>query len=271
MEIGVGPSEELSLRVSVAALVRVLFAHPANSDVMLALERKATLREAHSRRFVEVRSRPFGGALRILDLEAFREGIGDFHFDSEKSRREQDLRIFIDPLAWQAVRDYCLEQVSTSEPRVLESDPWRELTEEIKGALDIDLIPEQLGYRPVGTVLEETPRPTGNTHARGFPTARVYRIFEARVRDPSLVQLMLATDAHLSNRALQEMALEDARRGGRGWANSILTLPLRQLSTHYASAARDLPDRPVTFDGHRLDETLAAILEGVTVPGYRQV
>lgn len=271
MGIGVGPTEGWSLRVSVAALVKVVFVHPENSEVMLALERKATLLEARSGRIVEVSSRPFGGALRILDLEAFRKRIGDFHFDSEKSRREQDLRIFIDPSAWQRVRNFCLEQLSTSEQRVLESDPWRELTEEFNEALGIDLVSEQLGCRPVGSVLEETARPTGNAYARGFPTARMYRIFEARVLDRSLIQIMLSTHERVSNHALQEMALEDARRGGRGWANSILTLPLRQLSAHYASAARDLPDHPVTFEGHRLDETLAAILEEVTVPDYRRV
>ena len=41
----IGATDELSLRVSVATLVRVLFEHPKNGDLMLALERKATLLE----------------------------------------------------------------------------------------------------------------------------------------------------------------------------------------------------------------------------------
>ena len=43
-EIGVGATDELSLRVSVATLVRVLFKNPSDDELLLALERKATLR-----------------------------------------------------------------------------------------------------------------------------------------------------------------------------------------------------------------------------------
>ena len=41
---------------------------------MQALERKATLRDNK----VEVNSQPFGEAIRILDLDAIHEFIGDF-------------------------------------------------------------------------------------------------------------------------------------------------------------------------------------------------
>ncbi len=41
--IGVGPTAELSLRVSVSTLSRVVFPHPADGVPMLALEHKATL------------------------------------------------------------------------------------------------------------------------------------------------------------------------------------------------------------------------------------
>ena len=43
-EIGIGATAELSLRVSVATLVRVLIQNPNDDELMLALERKATLR-----------------------------------------------------------------------------------------------------------------------------------------------------------------------------------------------------------------------------------
>src|SRR5688500_121371 len=39
-EVGIGATDELSLRVSVAALVRVLFEHPDDGTLMLAIERK---------------------------------------------------------------------------------------------------------------------------------------------------------------------------------------------------------------------------------------
>lgn len=58
----------MSLRVSVATLVRVLFKNPKNDEFMPALKRKATLRETDNGRVVEVKSQPFGGAIRILEL-----------------------------------------------------------------------------------------------------------------------------------------------------------------------------------------------------------
>src|SRR5688500_5254820 len=103
-EIGVGETEELRLRVSVATLVRVLFENPRGRDVMLALERKATLLQDESGHGVEVIAQPFGGAIRLLDPKALRDLIGDFHFDSEESRSEQDFRIFIRPSAWEGVQ-----------------------------------------------------------------------------------------------------------------------------------------------------------------------
>ena len=63
-EPGIGATPDLSLRVSVATLVRVIFENPANGEWMLALERKATLQNTE----VEVKSHPFGGAIRILDV-----------------------------------------------------------------------------------------------------------------------------------------------------------------------------------------------------------
>ena len=39
LDPGIGATDELSLRVSVATLVRVLFEHTGDGDLMLALER----------------------------------------------------------------------------------------------------------------------------------------------------------------------------------------------------------------------------------------
>src|SRR5687767_3589168 len=96
-DIGIGATDELSLRVSVATLVRVFFENPRDGHLMLALERKATLLKDESTRNVMVIAQPFGGGIRLLDLKALRDLIGDFHFDSDESRFEQDFRIFIRP------------------------------------------------------------------------------------------------------------------------------------------------------------------------------
>ena len=99
-EFGVGPTQELSLRVSVATLVRVLFENPGDGELILALERKATLHRTDAGEAVRVKAQPFGGAVRILDLAALRRLIGDFHFYTERPQADQDLRIFIRPGVW---------------------------------------------------------------------------------------------------------------------------------------------------------------------------
>jgi hypothetical protein len=84
-EIGVGATEGLSLRVSVATLVSVLFDDPEDRRTMLALERTATLREIEGRPEVTVRAKPFGGAVRLTNPQALQGLIGHFQYDSERS------------------------------------------------------------------------------------------------------------------------------------------------------------------------------------------
>lgn len=265
--LGIGATPELSLRVSVATLVRVIFKHPINGELMLALERKATLHETK----VEVKSQPFGGAIRILDLNALHDLIGDFHFDSERSRSEQDFRIFIRPSDWEAVQGFCINHFRGFDDSVLESDPTRELAEEFADALQISLKPTQYTLKLVGTVVEDDPVPTENIHARGHLTSRVYRIFEARILDASLSHAMLTNNEGYSHHDLQELALQDARNGGKGRANAMLALPLKLISDAYLAMSPEAPNTPISFEDNRLDESVAAILEGVTVPKYQRL
>lgn len=270
-EIGVGATEDLSLRVSVATLVRVLFEHPGDGELMLALERKATLHKAKTGPILEVKSQPFGGAIRLLDPKALRDTIGDFHFDSEESRYEQDFRIFIHPSAWSVVREFCIQHFSDADDPVLETNPMRELAEEFADALKFSLKPDQYIYEPLGIVVEDDPAPTGNIHARGHFTARVYRIFEARILDSSLSHAMLTNTESYSNHDLHELALEDARNGGKGRANAILALPLKLIWDVYLAMPPKARNAPISFEDNQLDETVAAILEGVSVPKYRRL
>jgi hypothetical protein len=255
--------------VSVAILVRVLFEHPIDGELMLALERKATLLENVEGRFVKIKAQPFGGAIRIHDLNALQEFIGDFHFDSEPSRSERDFRIFVRPAARESIRQFCLQHLSQAKDPVLESNPERELVEEFADALKMDLNTGQFNYTTAGMVFENDPRPTENFYARGYPTMRVYRIFEARVLDTSLAHALLRNNQNCSDHDLRERALEDARTGGHGWANAVLTLPLRQVRAFYLATPAEDRNRPVLFQGHRLDETVAVVLEDISVPGYQ--
>jgi hypothetical protein len=270
-EIGIGATEELSLRVSVAALVRVLFEDPQAGGLMLALERRATLQRAETGHTVDVKSQPFGGALRIHDLALLQDRIRTFHFDSEESRSEQDFRIFIQPSAWGTVREFCLEHLSQPNDPVLESDPARELTEEFADTLAMTLKPDQYTYQLMGTVVESDPSPTENLNGRGYPTARIYRIFEARVLDPSLAVAMIRNSETCSDDDLRELALQDYGNGGPGRANAVLTLPYKEVTASYLTIPLERRNTPIWFGDHQLDETVAAVLEDVSVPKYRSV
>jgi hypothetical protein len=268
---GIGPTSELSLRVSVATLVRVLLLDPAEGELRLALERKATLHPAENGGSVEVKSQPFGGAVRILDPTKLRGLIGSFRFDSEQSRSEQDFRIFIRPLDWERVREFCIHHFNGADDPILESDPGRELNEEFAEALEMSVNPDQYGHRPIATAVEDVPAPTENIHASGFPTARVYRIFEAAIRDVSLAHAVLENSASLSDQDLFELTMKDARNGGKGRANAFLTLPLKRLTDHYLAMPPHERNVPILFGQNRLDETVPAILEGISVPKFQRL
>jgi hypothetical protein len=261
----------LSLRVSVATLVRVLFEHPLDGELMLALERKATVLEEAGQQRVAVRAQPFGGAIRFRSLTPLQALIGDFLFDSERSRSEYDFRILIRPAAWEAVRQCCLQHFTDVDDPVLETDPARELAEEFADALGISLTPDQYRQQPVRTIVADHPAPTHNSRVTGYITARIYRIFEARMVDAALSPAMLANSERYSDQDLSEQALADVRNGGRGWANAILALPLQRLTEAYLALSPEARAAPVTFNNHQLDGNVPAVLESVAVPNYQNL
>jgi len=264
---GIGATPDLSLRVSIATLVRVVFKHPRDGEWMLALERKATL---HGTK-VEVKSQPFGGAIRILDLDAIHNLIGDFHFDSEHSRTEQDFRLFIRPSAWSMLREFCIQHLSRVDDPILETGPERELFEELFETLKIDLKSEQYVSKPVAILVENEAAPTENVHASGYPTVRVYRIFQASITDSVLIHAMIKNSEDVSHSDLCELALKDAQNGGKGWANAVLVLPWKRIHDVYRSMSPNERNVPITFENNQLDDTVAAILEGMAAPKYQQM
>ena len=268
---GIGATDELSLRVSVGALVRLLFEKPWDRELMLALERKATLLDREHGHVVDVKSQPFGGAIQLLDVGALRKRIGHFHFDSEESRAEQDFRIFIRPAEWRTVREFCLGHLGQLNDPVLETDPTRELMEEFADTLGIKPERDQFTLRAVGTIVEDHPSATEYIYARGYPTARIYRIFEAHILDSSLASLMIRNSETCSDQDLGELALEDFRKGGHGRANAVLTLPFEEINASYLAVPLEARNSPTWFQDHQLDETVAAVLEGVSVPKYRRL
>jgi hypothetical protein len=270
-EVGVGATAELSLRVSVATLVRVLFKNPNNDELMLALERKATLRRAEDRLQVRVKSQPFGGAIRILDLSALQDVVGDFHFDSERSQAEEDFRIFIRPAFWSSLRVFCLEHIVRDDDPTLETSPSRELAEEFAETLSVNLRLHQYVCKPVTNVVEDRVKLTDNIYALGSRTVRIYRIYEASITDPSLRHLMLDKSEELSNQRLSELAIADAQSGGRGKANGVLALPMERLLDVYLAMLPAERNVPLLYEENRLDPTVAAILGEIAVPRYQCV
>ena len=268
---GIGATPDLSLRVSVATLVRVVFNHPLNGERMVALEQKGTLHETENGRMVEIRSQPFGGAIRILDLNAMHALIGDFHFDSTGSRTEQDFRIFIQPSSWPVLRQFCIQHLSRVDGAILETDPARELFEEFHDALKISLQPAQYVKIPIATIVENEATPTENIHTKGLFTVRVYRVFEAYISDSTLANSMLNNSESHTDQDLSQLALVDLQNGGKGRTNAVLVLPLKQLTEKYSSIEPKERNRPILFEKHCLNETVPAILEDITVPKYQRM
>lgn len=263
---GIGATSDLSLRVSVATLARVIFTHPLDGELMLALERKATLHKDK----VEVKSQPFGGAIRILDLDAIYELIGDFHFDSVDSQIEQDFRLFIRPSSWPLLREFCVQRFSQAKDPILETDLSRELAEEFYDTLKVNLQPEQYVSKPVATVVENEAAPTENVHTEGVPTVRVYRIFEVIISDDALIHAVIQNSETISQDSLCALALDNFQNGGRGWANAVLTLPLKNISDHYLAMSPKERNNSIVFEKNQLDETTTAVLEGIAVPKYQK-
>jgi hypothetical protein len=269
-KIGVGATEELSLRVSVAALVSVLFDDPEDGRTMLALERTATLREIEGRPEVTVRAKPFGGAVRLTNPQALKGLIGHFHYDSKRSRQERDFRIQIHPASWEKVKKICQEHLKKMEKGILDSSPERELAEEFEDTLDVRITPDQYHLKPRGIIVEDLPCETDNVRAEGFPTVRIYYVFEAWMEAPDIIMMILANNRRYFDKDLQKMAWKDFRQGGRGRANAILALGLDDLKDVYRSIPTDRRGGPIRVGGHQLDGNVLAILKDVDQPKYQR-
>lgn len=261
--------EDLSLRVSVATLDQVVFPHPQNGTLMLALERKTTDLEVNN---IRVRAQPFGGGVRILNPTPLQELIGKFRFDSEWSRHEQDFRIVISPSKWELVKQYCLRHLENQDDVELESLPHRELVEEFEETLNIHLKPDQYTVQPMGFVIENHPVQTDNAHVRGQLTARLYRTFIVHITDNALCKVMLAASQQYSDQELGVLAPNEAENGGnKRRVNSILILPLSTVIKSYLALLPEMRYRKIVVESHELDESVLAILEDIDVPQYQRV
>ena len=264
---GPGAAADGLWRVSVATYNRVIFPHPETGALILALERRATADRENAR----VRAQPFGGGVRILDPAPLQELIGEIRYDSERSRAEQDFRILIPSFKWGAVKQYCLHHLANPDDHELESSPGRELAEEFEEDLGVQLEADQYAIQPVGFVIEDNPVPTKNARAPGQPTVRLYRIFEVRIMDAALCAALLDASRRYTDAELARLALLDVQKNGRGRLNSVLTLPLVAVKEAYLALPAEKRFTTIEVDGHRLDESVLAILTDVGVPPYQRL
>lgn len=252
------------LRVSVATYDQVSFPHPEHGTTMLALERKATVLKDGS---VKVRAQPFGGGVKILNSTSLEEMLGELRFDSDRSKRDQDLRILIEPSQWEMVRQYCLLHLHDPNDPELESAPDRELVEEFEETMGVELKPSQYTVQAMGFAIEDHPVWTENWYARGFPTVRVYRIYNVKILDAELCKFVLDISQRVSDEELGKRALEN----GNGRANSVIALPLERVRESFLALPAEKRFAKVEMDHHRLDESVLAVLEGVDVPQYQRM
>ena len=268
--IGIGVTEKLNLRASVGALVKVLFANPENEQTMLALERIAALRKIKEKSEIVVKAKPFGGAVRITNPQALKEYIGDFNFDSERSRQEEDLRILVHPASWGKIKEICKEHLQDTKKRIIDISPDRELTEEFEDSLKIKITPNEYKLKSKGMIIEELPTETDNVRAEGIPTVRIYFLYEAEIISSDTIRMMLTNSSQYSDDDLKKIATEDANQDGKGRANAILTLGHDELTDKYNSVPLERLSESVYFGGHFLDGNVPAILEEIKHPKYNR-
>jgi len=261
------PAAINELRVSVATYNRVLFPHPEDGTLMLALERKARVREDGS---LVVRAQPFGGGVHILNPTPLQRIVGEIRFDSEQSRHEKDFRILVSPSKWELIKEYCLQHLEDEEDIELESVPHRELSEEFAETIKVYLNQNQYTAQPLGFVIENSPVRTENADARGQLTVRIYRIFDVRIVDFTLCRVMLTVNSLYSDQDLAARALQNFENYGKRRATTILTLPLEQVTQSYLTLPPDKRYRKMVIDHHELDESVLAILADVDVPQYQR-
>lgn len=94
-----------------------------------------------------------------------------------------------------------------------------------------------------------------------MPTKRIYYLYEAWLTYPGIGKLVLENHNRYSDADLENMALEDARSGGKGRANAIFTVPLADLSDFYRSVQDKQRVGLLNYKGHQMEGNIPAILD----------
>ena len=267
---GIGATPDLTLRISAANLVKVIFNQPREQRTNLVLERIGTVIVNRDGYNVLVKAKPFGGGLRINSPGILKTEVGEFNFDSHRSQMEGDFRIFINPNNWDSLKQFCWRHLR--EPgEILETSPQRELEEEFHDALKIGIKPGQYRLNWSRLVVEDEPVGTGNLRSTGSPTARIYSIHEMQVLDADLIAALIESSTSLSNQDLSKEAEKDYQEGGMGWANAALVLDYNRLVRRYQGLFQQGRSQLTHIWGHALDGNVLAILNEVESKKYQHL
>ena len=261
---------ELTLRVSIAALVNVIFENPLNGKAMLSLERTASLQSSGEMSEIVVKAKPFGGAVKLLNPVSLQMLIGEFHYDSERSQEEQDFRILINPRSWGKTKDICRQHLNVTGRGILEPGPERELEEEFADSLGIEIKDDDYYLQSKGMVIEDMPENTDNIYAPGFSTVRVYYLFEALIKNREIINMMLENSEKYSDSDLIKIVEENIRHGGKGRTNAVLTLLRDELIEYYKVISPDKRGRLLRFGKHLLDGHVTVILDEISNSKYQR-
>ena len=256
------------LRISVGTLIKVLFTNPETGLITLALERIGTLRRLNGESNVQITVKPFGGGVRITNPQVLKKLTYDFKYDSERSREERDFRILVLPETWGKIKEICKEHLHGTGEKVFDFSPDRELYEEFEDSLKIKIKPDQYAVESKGMVIEDLPIETSNVRAQGTPTVRIYYLFEGWIKSYELIKLIMTKSNQYSEDDFKKAALIDAEQGGKGRANSILTIGLNELRDRFNSIPPEGRNGPINFGSHQLEGNVAALFSEVSSLRY---
>jgi hypothetical protein len=221
---GVGATEEYNLRVSAATLARVRLRMPDNKPTFWVFEAKVWAEVKDGKIVQQVAQlQPLGGACQLIEPETLWQLTKGFNFDSDKSRRESDFRLFVRAGQWDLIKEFLEKEFARPADGAVASDIKRELVEEIEEALRYQLRGE-FGYLawPMGTVVQGEAQKTLRSGMVGVETKRVFKIYDVEILDARLVDMLLTGARPLAKQML-DVACEKALASpdGKGRVTSL--------------------------------------------------
>ncbi len=226
------------VRVSVGSLTLLTISDPLDQKEYFAFERRATGSSERGRKTWSTKSVPFGGAIKIKDKSALVDLIGDFDFDSDESRENNDFRIIVDRRKWKKIKIFCERSISQNNKRVIDFDPFDEIKEEIWKPTKIEVTRKKLSTKRIGTFANDFPVPTENINTPGKQTYRFYCLYNTRVVDQQLAKKLLKHADLRMDKECGFTAIKSRRTKGDGRYNSILMVGKKEFEEFISSQAQ---------------------------------